>query len=721
MSFTSTAKGNNRFSDTGEKGSDENTSGRDRRMVSDRFGRDRDNDRHRERNGYLNSRNGEDDAEGWQTARPRKSFGQEDGDRWQRNGDRNRDRFQRNNDGDRDGRRNGEGRERFDRRWTREDTPVAAGESDGKDTERMGGWRDRDRNRRDEREWGRGGRFDTRAEDVPEWMDEPVNESKQAKNVNDFEAWKAQQKAKQAGKPEDTEVTSPPTAAEEPKAAPLFALAGKGLFGMYGEGKKPDAETTNGTATTKPAAKAKASKFAGFFSKEEEPLEAVQHPPAASPPPVANLANEADKEGFNRILALLGKSNISSPPPSVGSAPPQQLLGRPPPEPQSPESEQRAGRRSQNIFEEQPFSQGAPPHGARDGPLSLQSHREQLASPSLDLGPFSPTRDGAATAPNSKGSPFSAPDSQGKPQMDANHAFLLNLMQSRTNPQPQQQLPMSPASDLNSNFVFPENKPTKQQMLQEYERQARLRDEQQAREHQARMRGFPPGFMDERQLFEVEQQRQREMERPRTELGRKPSQPGAGPPGFFDDPAIAGLQRRQNDPPSRQMQQNLHNQGLPRQMLPHGDDFIKMGLPPGMRAPPQTQDSVGPPPGFGVGVPPGFAPPPPAGAPPPLRLPTQQQQQQQQRAQGMPAMFSPGGHNIMPPPQGGPQGPHGTGYFGPGPGAPPGFGRPPGGPNIPQLPPGMAMPPQGQRPPFDMMAEMQQRGGGRGGPGLYGP
>lgn len=727
MAFSSTAKGTNRFSDT----NDEHAYGRDRRNVSDRFGRDRDGDRPRERNGFLGTKNGDDDADGWQTARPRKSFGQEDGDRWQRNGDRNRERYSRNADGDRENRRHGEGRERTDRRWNRDEHSMTTGDGEGRDNERTGGWRDRDRDRdrdrprRDDREWARGGtaRYDTRADDVPEWMDEPVNESKQAKNVNDFEAWKAQQKAKQAGKSDEVELPSATKSAEETKATALLGLSGKGLFGMYGESKKPEVEPANGNATIKPTAKAKASKFADFFSKDDEPVEVQQPVPAASPPPAAGPSNEADKEGFNRILALLGKSNISSPPPLPGSAPPQQMRP-PPPDMRSPDVEKPSAQRLQNHLEDQ-----NPAHG-----LPQQLRREQFSSPSQDFGPFPAVRNGATTAPNDKENPFRAPEPQRKSQMDENHAFLLNLMQSRA-PQQQQAIgPISPSTEYNQSFVFPE-KSGRAHVQDQQQQQARLREEQATRELQARMRGVPPSFPGEGpnggMMFESEQQRIRGVDRSRNEPGRKPSQRMAGPPGFFEDPAIAGLQRRPTDNTGRPQQPPQQSHNMPRQMPQHPEEFLKMALPPSMQRPPQGQEPVGPPPGFGAGlppgftggIPPGFGPPPPAGAPPPQGRPIQQQPPPQQRTQGIPGMF-PHAPNMMPPPPpppGGPQGPPpGAGFFSPGSGVPPGFGRPAGNPGMHPLPPGMAMPPHGQRPPMDLMSEMQQHNGGRGGMGPYG-
>ncbi|KAF2103545.1 hypothetical protein NA57DRAFT_53063 [Rhizodiscina lignyota] len=661
----------------------------------------------RERSNMLNLRGDKDDeGEGWATVKPRKSFGHEDGERWQRNGDRIRDKFTRNAEGDQDVKRNGAGRGRFDKPWHRdngEQEPRSAGG-------RTGGWRDKER--QDNREWVRGGRMDSRVEEDPEWMDEtPKDESAHVRTAADMEKFKQMMKDQAAGGGAKLPADSPVDKTKQSPSdmnitSPLSGIDGGGLFGRWGEAQKTENRGANGTGNgtgtgtgigtgaIKPATKVKASKFSSFFGtqKDEDVREpeqpfaqafAQQLAPASAP--AGGEPNDADKEGFNKILAMLSGANIASPPPAPTAGPqPPSMPTRTPIDLQSPEALRQDMRRQESREEPGMFFPGDEYGFGGDQYGHQNQHRPQnknheppglppqqdFPSQDYDFGLFSrrhpenaPSRNGAGSA-RAAGGPFGPPEPQGGPKMDPNHEFLLNLMQSRATPL-QRQEPITSPSDLNNNFVFPENKVPKQPHPQP---------------QQQKMRAPPPGFpgmYDERQhMFELEQQRQREMDN-MPELGRKPSNRAPAPPGFFDDPAIAGLQRRNTtEATSRQpQQQHMTNMGIPRQMPPQQEDFfMKAQPPPGMR-PPNMPEGMGLPPG--VRLPPGFGPP-PQGPPPnlphtipntPLGHPGMQRMP--------PGMFPPG---MPPPPQyfGGP----GPGFGGPM-GPPPPFGGP--------IPPGRAV------------------------------
>lgn len=700
MNFSSTARNQNKSADITDDTKRE-------RSSFGKFTRE-DGGRNRDRNGLLTPRDSESrDEEGWTAVKPRRSFGHEEGERWQRNGDRDREHdrtrnpFQRGEQ-DADARRNGTGRNRFEKSWIRDGDQGNDRDMDNRGVGRTGGWRDRER--RDDREWARGGRFDSRAEDVPEWMDEPAKEEKEeadpAKKAEDFERWKAMQRAKKFVDDKPDVVDTPVSAqTDSPLDAKLMSTTtpdGGRMFGMWGEMKKHEADEN---AAKKAAAKAKASKFAGFFGSQK--VEEVPEPPSAiSPPAGIPGVNEEDKEGFNRILQMLGQSNITSPAlmGGRGAQPPPPPQARKPMDLQSPEPEQRDMRRPHEFLEDGMFfdrpTQHQPPPQAKQ--QRLQPQPDQFTSPAQEHGPFHhdrPRNTSRNGAPKGDEGPFGVADAS---KIDPNQAFLLNLMNSHPSTA-QRPGTMSPSSGLDNGFVFPENKALKQPIPQQ--------------------RRPPPGFFDDPAIAEQHQRMSRDMDMP--ELARKTSQRTGGPLGLnmFDDPAIAGLQRRntagQNGMPPQQQQQQAHMMGIPgpppRQHMPPEDLFLK-GPPPGMQRPgPGLQDGpAGLPPG--MRLPPGFGPPPPGAAhnmPPGM-------QQRQGPGPGMQPMFPPGhgqsqGPMGMPPP--GPPHGHGPpGAFFPGPG--PGPNGPPMGPP-PHFDPRMGGGPM-SLPPGLVMQGMPQ-GGGRGG------
>ena len=272
--------------------------------------------------------------------------------------------------------------------------------------------------------------------------------------------------------------------------------------------------------------------------------------------------------------------------------------------------------------------------------------------------------------------------------------FLLNLMQSRSSPahMANQNLPRPPPENQNLPPFFDIN-PQKATMQ--------------------KGRGMPPGFIDEPRIYdqdlirrEAEQRQQaslreallRDQGMQQPEHMRKPNQ--RPPPGIFDDPAIASLQRR----PTGEIPRQMTNLGIPSQP----DPAIAYMRATGMPQPPQERN-IPPPPGFGgpsgMRQPPGFGGPqqpmgPLSGPNTPFGHPNMGPP-----PRPMGAMFPNQGQNPMPPP-GPPQG-----YF-----PPPGFGPPMPGIGNRADDPRMMM----GRPEFEQQfgGPNQNRPGGRP-PGMY--
>lgn len=678
------------------------------RQRGERWTRDRDTEGTREKSGFANGgRRPREEGEGWQNVKGRKSLGQEDFDRgFGRNGDRDKV----NKDGEADNadsgtRRAGAGREKFERWGRREDTKEAEGNRFGGTGQ--GGWRDRERDRGDrgdrdrdrDREWTRGG---NRVEEDPEWMDTPRNtkEKKQAHTQEEFQRWKEQMRAKDTAPVEKEEPkpdspatdlpsasTAPANTLSKPALTPSTDVLTGALFGNWGTRIEPTANAPE-AVKVKPKT-AQKSKFATMFAKPEEP--AVHHEPpppnflaslaSTSPPPGVNGTDDEDKQGFQRILQMLGGTNISgNQQPLQGLAPPmngtrhgavplehhsqsppeERLENRPNRQPAQRSLEQQA--MLENILAPRPSApETRPPQNRFNVASPDNGHMEQYGLPRPESN--RPHDDYPIQQPPSRNS--SAQDANlhallnSRTREVTNRDFLLNLMQQpsrATPPQPQHHnLPRpGPGPGLeNPNMAYFDQGPPRPQ-------------------GQPKGRGGPPpGFMDESARFENEMMRHdriRDMQQ-RFGSGR-------------EDPM---LQRHNSigDVP-RQMT----NMGIPSQPVP--DMQFMGGRPHGMPPTPTERPNIAPPPGFGG--PAGMRPPPP-GIP-----------------QGMPPL--PGGTPL-----------------------PPGFGPPsagmrgmfPGGPG-PNMPPG---PPQGYFPPNQgfggppdprmMMGQFDQFGGPRQGrpPNMY--
>ncbi|KAF2497051.1 hypothetical protein BU16DRAFT_581040 [Lophium mytilinum] len=341
LSFTSASRNAKPLDGTEKRGLaaiDSEGSLADRIGSRERWSKDRfESDRSREKSGFQNGRRGgREEGEGWTNVKSRKSLGQDEIERPHRNGDR--DRFHKDGDldnGESGTRRAGLGRGRFEQPWGREDPATKEGDG-AKSGTRGQGWRDRERDKerdRDpprERDWtrGRGG-----IEEDPEWMDTVVTEKKPARTQEDFQKWKEEQKEKTKPQDKKEPMQEPAPSVAEPVSVPVptphpaqqksvapFAMeiGTEKLFGIYGEGKRADSNAAENATLAKAAkAKPKPSRFAGLFYAPEEPVAKAQAPveTPTSPPPAANHStNTEDKEGFQRILQMLGGTNIAGQP-----------------------------------------------------------------------------------------------------------------------------------------------------------------------------------------------------------------------------------------------------------------------------------------------------------------------------------------------------------------------------------------------------------------------
>lgn len=365
-SASAARSGNKTFDSLSRSGAnlyDEDTLRNDRSYVRDKLNKDRDrkdpdNDKTGEsRTGGLHNRRGaRENSEPWSNLRQRKSFGADDVDRpFRRNGDREqtRDRdvgrdgktqhtrgsehhrreSERDGDAEITGRRNGHLRGRDEPSWYRDiDRPEGDDVDHKTDNTRTRDWRERDRAgpRGADREWNRGGKI----EQDPEWMDEPERERKgQTHTQEDFERWKEQMKAS-SGPAEDTppipveqqinhEHSAPDVGDDKASrkiSAPLVMDASfDRFFGLWNAPAKAK-EVTSGETTDRVSKKdlgkstGKPSKFTGFFNpRPDSQIPGPEpNPPIPLPLGPSQDSSSEDREGFQRILQMLGGGNITS-------------------------------------------------------------------------------------------------------------------------------------------------------------------------------------------------------------------------------------------------------------------------------------------------------------------------------------------------------------------------------------------------------------------------
>ncbi|OCK82402.1 hypothetical protein K432DRAFT_391298 [Lepidopterella palustris CBS 459.81] len=746
LSFTSASR-NAKTIENSEKrpitSQDAEGSATDRFSVRERWTKERDAERGRDKAVYTNGRRGtREDGEGWTSVKSRKSLGQDDLDRGTRNGDRDRDRYQKDGDvdtGDTASRRIGMGRGRIDLPWSRDD--GTAKEEGNKSGARSQGWRDRekdrDRDRDRDRDWTRGGRI----EEDPEWMDTPVvSEKKQAHTQEDFQRWKERMKAGKTSAEEKEPILEQPPSNIEPTTAgavvtnaatskPATPLALDGgldkLFGMWGEGsKRTDANNAEVSAVSKAAKpKPKSSRFAGLFAPPEETKQSLAPAPTpASPEPPAS-GNSEDKEGFQRILQMLGGASTSAAPISPQDMalmngmrqggvrldfqqphPDERSDNIPPARQQIPRSREDRNTPVDAILAPRPSAPESRPSQSMFSPLppDMESGQELYRGSRPESS--RPVEDFPMQPPSRNGSAQDALNLQAllggrappEPSRDSKRDFLLTLMQQPRATPPQmgnQNIPRQSADNPNYSLFMENNAPKAQappktrglppgifddsRIFSEnemYRREASIR-EANMREATIREANIREANMREASLREASMREMREASireanmreasmrdavMPQPEALRKPSQ--RLPPGIFDDSSIASLQRRNT---TENMPRQMTNMGIPQQPVSDLPPWMKN---PGMAQAPQERN-IAPPPGFGPGgmrQPPGFGG--PQGGP-------------QTQMGPFSAGNAPLGHPGMPPPRGlgGPGGmfPGGQGQMPP-PGHPQGYFPPPG-------------------------------------------
>ncbi|KAJ0413380.1 hypothetical protein BJY00DRAFT_61276 [Aspergillus carlsbadensis] len=293
--------------------------------------------------GTFNNRRGE--KEDWNNGRPRRTLGPDEQerkprrngefDRWEARDPRdpNSDRAAKDKDGRFFTRREvPPGRARHEGSWFRDDsTQETPDTEEEKASLRSRDWR-RDRQGAD-RDWNRGGKL----EQEPEWLDSTDrDESRKVHTQEDFERWKEKMKAGSSQPPPEEKKESPIEQIHEPvqnsESRPsdgeIFSPSGAALqdatmerfFGLLGDAKH--AQDMGVPLPAEPAVKkeaavflgkpGKSSRFAGLFSpplgspgkEPESPISSKS--PAPPPMPINPSSTDADQEGFQRILQMLG-------------------------------------------------------------------------------------------------------------------------------------------------------------------------------------------------------------------------------------------------------------------------------------------------------------------------------------------------------------------------------------------------------------------------------
>ncbi|KAI9874917.1 MAG: hypothetical protein M1830_009132 [Pleopsidium flavum] len=336
----------------------------ERYNFREKFFRDREKsdieaDRQREQRSVIaqNRRGGKEEGDSWTSVRPRQSFGQgEDNRGTRRNGDEDsnmdrdlvrdaRDRPQKEHDipqpdseraveGDYVQRRRGLGRSRNEPTWFKdEELPNGKESRISKDNTRGRDWRDKDRVSLHvgNRDWTRGGKV----EQDPEWMSSPEREeNKQSHTQEDFERWKERMKASTAPAEDKPNHIAEPhinrhgSTSEVSQVQPVLKVdtplvMDAGLdkfFGLWDE-SNPDTGAGFGATARGNVRKEngknnvpKPSRFVGFFNPPPEPpsRQSEPSPPSSLPPSLSHDSSNEDKEGFQRILQMLGGANPSS-------------------------------------------------------------------------------------------------------------------------------------------------------------------------------------------------------------------------------------------------------------------------------------------------------------------------------------------------------------------------------------------------------------------------
>ncbi|KAM0247945.1 hypothetical protein ACHAP5_003729 [Fusarium lateritium] len=596
----------------------------------------------RNSNGFRR-RDGEGEADGWSTVKPRKSFGHEGAERFHgrmggnfrdekrqpRERDEReapRDRPARNLDAlardrdvdDSDGRaRNGTNRKQSEPWYKNEPTTTTTPAAESTMTpdkreriDRAKSWRERDaaadahddrhnnnNNRTQDRRWGRD--RDQRVEREPEWMDEPLEEHSEAHTQQDFQKWMEEMKKAKAGippastKPANNEAIEAMIEADKPpvQSAPAVQVAQDKFFAAFGGLDTPRAEEAK-EPVAKPKATGKSSRFTSFFSQpQEEPRGKTEPPTPMTGPPI------------NSGVPLPLPSFFGGPAPSGG-----------------PDDERQAFQQLLAKLQKQTMSATPPgpsPFAAPQGTPPNAGRPNMITSPDSPFQQYGPDR--RMEGPLGRPPPHHVQEIHApRPQQQAARPEqLLQDLVGQRQRAPSQGSGRPDAARNNSNTEFLMNL---------------MRAPPDAQRNELLMRMGPqppkPGQMHQEPDF------------PRDDRGPQRQMRPQPPPGF-------PMEDRFHNPPDLDSRPNQPTQILQRPPPPPGLDhqMPPSWMPGGQMPPPQARGPMIPPPGlpggpvgpggpgpnrnmpmphmFPPNFPPGVMPPPPEalGGPPPRNMP----------------------------------------------------------------------------------------------------
>ncbi|MCJ1405313.1 hypothetical protein MMC11_008540 [Xylographa trunciseda] len=456
--------------------------------------------------------------------------------------------------------------------WYRDDDPAESQPLESsKDTTKRGDWRDNDRSTRrgGERDWNRGGKV----EQDPEWMLEPdMEDKKQARTAEDIEQWKASMKAakngidnaapSRLGATKNDAVSTPGLKLDTPLG--LDSSFDK-FFGLWHEPLTGNAVSTGQSrdehlrADTGRANPPKSSRFTGFFSpKPELPLQETT-PPAPVPPASieANSSNE-DKEGFQRILQMLGGGNVLQ-------SPALQSPMRQPPISNGPSGQPPNTQQLKNFRDDT-----SRPLRHTKTPPTLQPIITASASPPI----LSPRSRRSITVENLLG-PNSQSSRDAPLPQNSESEFLLSLMRPKGAESKQPMHMKQRASITNGPGILPH---------------PNLMNQQMNLSHQSHLPSEPTTQHTYYDTTTTENIEHRDKLNPNAPLR---TQRGSVPNSFhdFSDPLEQPLSARQNQfPPTSAF-------ALPTGVQrPPGFDHLHQGYPPTLQS--QRPGMVAPPPGF---------------------------------------------------------------------------------------------------------------------------
>lgn len=615
---------------------------------------DLDTERFREgrNNNGFRRRDGEAESEGWNTVKPRKSFGNEGAERFHgRMGGnfrddkrqpkdreerettrerpaRNFETFTRDKDTeDAEGRnRNGLNKNKSES-WYKNEQPEASTPEKRERIDRAKSWRDRaaaaetdDRHnnnhnnnnshRNQDRRWGRD--RDQRVEREPEWLDEPLEEQVEAHTQQDFQKWMEEMKKAKAGVPEapgkmrSAEVAEGIIEAEKPpvQSAPAVESGPDKFFMAFGSNaglESPAAEAKD--PASKPKAAGKSSRFTSFFAQPQEELRGktepptpITGPPLSHPPmPMPNIGGpaapaEEERQAFQQLLLKLQKQSMTATPPGV--SPFAIPVGTPP----------AAAKQSAITSPEPPFQQFGPDRRMEGPPMGRHQpqHVQEIHAPRPQQQSARPEQLLQDLVGQRQYAPSQGPGRPENTRNNSNTEFLMNLMKGPPEAQrnellmrmgpPQKQGPMPPFNEREPDFP---------------------RDDRGA---QRQMRPQPPpGFPMEERF-------------PGPDVDARSNQPTQilqrplPPPGLDQMPPSWMPGAGQMPPPPQQRGPMIPPPGLagglgrPGNMPP--PHMFPPNFPPGAMPPPPPEAMGGmprnmppPPPGFFGGPPHGFMPP----------------------------------------------------------------------------------------------------------------